>query len=104
MLTTEMMLSAEQIAEVTAYRTQLEEEAELEYQQALKDARDSSLESIQAVWDSLGDVGMIRGWIDNFKNILEFEQSQGNEDATKTAVMGTGFGESLVSSLDALRA
>lgn len=92
MLTTEMMLSAEQIAEVTAYRTQLEEEAELEYQQVLKDARDSSLESIQAVWDSLGDVGMIRGWIDNFKNILEFEQSQGNEDATKTAVMGTLWG------------
>jgi len=93
-LTTEMMLSAEQIAAVTEYRGQLEEEAENEYLQTLKDARDSSMESIQATWDSIGDIGLVRGVMDNIKNIFAYEKSQGasDGDAKKSAIAGGLWG------------
>ena len=90
-LSAEMFMSAKEIEAVSAYRTQLETQAELEYQQSLKDARDSSLQQIESMWDSLGDVGMVQGWIDTFNNIKNFEIAKGTskEDAFDLAKYDT---------------
>ena len=50
------------------YRMEKEIEAENEYQEALKEARDTSLEKIASLWDGFGDVGMVRGWVDQYKS------------------------------------
>ncbi|MFA6732843.1 MAG: hypothetical protein WCS07_08900, partial [Sphaerochaeta sp.] len=50
------------------YRMEKEIEAENEYQEALKEARDTSLERMASLWDGFGDVGMVRGWVDQYKS------------------------------------
>jgi|GEM_PF-3061658 len=74
-------------------RTQMELEAETEYLSSLKAARDASLESIASMWEGLGDVGMVKGWADTFKNVKAFELSEGatEEEAGKAAWGNVGM-------------
>ena len=87
----EMLLSADEVKKVSKYKTELETSAELECQQSLKDARDTSLQNIESMWESLGDVGMIQGWMDTYSNTKAYETNQGTseEDASKIATATT---------------
>jgi hypothetical protein len=96
-LTTAMMLSADQIAEVSAYRKELETSAELEYQQALKDARDESLLDIRSLWENLGDISLVKGWIDTYQNVKKYETDvKGKSDADATDIAAFATLESMI--------
>ena len=85
-LSAEMMLSATEMAQVTKYRKDLEVNAELEYQKSLKDARDGSLQTIESLWEGLGDVGMIKDWIATYSNTKEYEISEGKDEDLASAI------------------
>ncbi|MFA6845959.1 MAG: hypothetical protein WCR02_09545, partial [Sphaerochaetaceae bacterium] len=89
-ISAEMMLSAEEIKRVSVYKTHLETNAELEYQQSLKEARDASLDQIKSLWENLGDVGMVKGWEDIYDNTKAYAQTEAGgglseEDASSLA-------------------
>ena len=82
----EMLLSADEVKKVSEYKTKLEVSAELDYQQALKDARDTSLQNIETMWESLGDVGMVKGWIDTYNNTKDYETNRGTSEEEASAM------------------
>jgi hypothetical protein len=94
--TSEMFLSADEAKAASEYKTQLEISAELDYIQSLKDARDSSLQSIESMWESLGDVGMIEGFKDIYDSIKAYSMTEAGgglseEDASMEAMGNVGM-------------
>lgn len=61
--------SSEQYRKFDEYRIELLTKAELDYQKALKDARDESLRNIASLWAGIGDIGTIQGYMDTYRNV-----------------------------------
>lgn len=82
----------ENLKKINSMRLELEEQAELNYQLSLKDARDASLENIESMWEGLGDVGMIKEWMETFTNVKEYAQTEagGNLSAEEASDLATG--------------
>jgi hypothetical protein len=77
---------------VNERRLELETSAELDYQKSLKDARDASLQDIESMWESLGDVGMVKKWAETFATNKEYYQTEdgGGHTEGKASMMAFG--------------
>jgi len=91
-LTAEMYLSADEVAAVTDIKKSTEVSAELTYQQDLKDARNNSLDTIEGLWEGLGDVGMVKGIKEIFESTKDYAMSKegGSKTESEAALIAAG--------------
>jgi len=79
-----------ELDEFNKYRLSLAKKSELDYQQALKDARDASLQKIESMWNNLGDVGMVKDLMDTFANSFAYSIENISADDVWKRVSRTG--------------